>query len=363
MDTSAFELPESEHTAIQNAANQALAHQQKPLTATEQDLLRAKIKRLLTAQNAVLVAHYYTDASVQILAEETGGCVADSLEMARFGNDHPAQTLIVAGVKFMGETAKILNPEKRILMPDITADCSLDLGCPIASFSEFCDQYPDHLVVVYSNTSVEVKARSDWVVTSGSALAIVKMLAASGKKILWAPDRHLGAYIQTETGVDMVIWPGSCIVHEAFKADSLRALKQKYPEAKILVHPESPADVVQMADVVGSTTALINAVKVEQTNLFIVATDRGIFHKMKQVAPHKTFLEAPTRGDGATCESCAHCPWMSLNSLTSLANVLETGANEIVLDETLRKQAFVPIKRLLDFAKEQKNGMQGKDKS
>ena len=237
----------------------------------------AKIKALLIEKNAVLVAHYYTDPEIQALAEETGGCVADSLEMARFGNQHPAETLIVAGVKFMGETAKILTPEKTVLMPELEATCSLDLGCPVEAFSAFCDQHPDHIVVVYANTSAAVKARADWVVTSSIALEIVEMLESEGKPILWGPDRHLGAYIEKETGAQMLMWQGACIVHDEFKAKALRDLKIQYPEAAVLVHPESPANVVALADAVGSTSQLIKASQELPNQHFIVATDKGIF--------------------------------------------------------------------------------------
>lgn len=325
----------------------------------EREELIARIKSLLRKQDAVLVAHYYTSSDLQQLAEETGGFVADSLEMARFGNEHPATTLVVAGVCFMGETAKILNPEKRILMPDPMATCSLDLECPVDAFSQFCDQHPDHTVVVYANTSAEVKARADWVVTSGIALPIVEYLAEQNQKILWAPDKHLGSYVQKSTGVEMLIWPGSCIVHERFKADGIINLKLQYPDAAVLVHPESPAEVIAMADVVGSTTAIINASKVMDAQEFIVATEPGIFYKMKQASPGKVFLEAPTGGVSATCESCMRCPWMAMNGLRNLAEVLENMDNEILVEEEVRRKALVPLQRMMDFAKKRPS-MKGK---
>src|SRR6187431_2082731 len=182
----------------------------------ERAALKDKIRRLLKERNAVMVSHYYVHPDLQDLAEETGGIVSDSLEMARFGRDHPAQTLVVSGVKFMGETSKILSPEKRVLMPDLDATCSLDLGCPIDEFSAFCDQHPDRTVVVYANTSAAVKARADWVVTSSIALDVVDYLDRQGKKILWAPDKHLGSYVQQKTGADVLLWDGACIVHEEF---------------------------------------------------------------------------------------------------------------------------------------------------
>ncbi len=311
--------------------------------------LTARIKRLLAEQDAVVIAHYYTAPELQELADETGGYVSDSLDMARFGHNHKAQTLVVAGVRFMGETAKILNPEKRVLMIDSAATCSLDEDCPADKFSAFCDAHPDRVVVVYSNTSAAVKARADWVVTSSIALKVVAHLHAQGKKILWAPDKHLGRYVQEQTGADMLIWDGTCIVHNEFKAQLLAEVKAQHPEMGVLVHPESPAGVIAQADVVGSTSALIQAAKNLPQQTFIVATDNGIFHKMRAAAPGKTFIEAPTGGVGATCQSCAHCPWMAMNDLQKLAQVLETGANEIHIDEATRAKAVVSIQRMLDF--------------
>ena len=329
------------------------------LEAPEREKLVAKIKRLLIEQDATLVAHYYTSPELQELADATGGYVSDSLDMARFGTECASQTLIVAGVRFMGETAKILNPEKRVLMPDLHAECSLDLGCPANEFSAFCDQHPDRTVVVYANTSAAVKARSDWVVTSGIALELVRHLARQGEKLIWAPDRHLGAYVQRETGVDMLLWNGACVVHEAFKADGLQQLRAEHPDAQVLVHPESPLDVIAQADLVGSTTALVKAVRELPAKKFIVATDNGLFHKMKLAAPDKILLEAPITGKGATCVSCAHCPWMAMNGLRNLARVLEIGDNEIVIDEAIRERAALPIRRLLDFAKQQQKVVLG----
>ncbi|RLW67379.1 MAG: quinolinate synthase [gamma proteobacterium symbiont of Stewartia floridana] len=297
---------------------------------------------------------------MQALAEETGGCVADSLEMARFGTQQEAETLVVCGVRFMGETSKILNPEKRVIMPDLNATCSLDEGCPADLFSDFCDAHPDHTVVVYANTSAEVKARSDWVVTSGIALPIVEHLAAKGEKILWGPDRHLGSYVQRVTGAEMLMWPGSCVVHEEFKAVALERIRRLHPDAAVLVHPESPENVIQQADVIGSTTALIKAVANMDNKEFIVATDGGIFYKMQQMAPEKTLIEAPTAGEGATCVSCAHCPWMGMNALQNLNQVLESGANQIEIDAGIREQAVIPIQRMLDFAAQQGIGMRDK---
>jgi quinolinate synthase len=322
------------------------------LSLEEKSRLKEEIKTMLREQDAVLVAHYYTDGDLQDLAEETGGCVADSLEMARFASEHPARTLVVAGVRFMGETSKILNNEKKVLMPDLNATCSLDEGCPADLFSAFCDEHPDYTVVVYANTSAEVKARSDWVVTSGIALPIIRHLAESGEKVLWAPDRHLGSYVQKQTGAEMILWPGACVVHEGFRADALVRMRSLHPDAAVLVHPESPEAVIAQADVVGSTTALIKAVVNLPNREFIVATDSGILHKMRQVAPGKVAdVGAPSAGEGATCESCARCPWMGMNSLQSLAEALKSGKNEILVSADLARRARVPIKRMLDFAK------------
>jgi len=326
------------------------------LDDAERATLKARIKTLMKQQDAVLVAHYYTSADLQDLAEETGGCVSDSLEMARFGHAHPAKTLIVAGVKFMGETAKILNPEKRVIMPDLGAECSLDLACPADEFAAFCDAHPDRISVVYANTSAAVKARSDWLVTSSCALDIVKALKDKGHKILWAPDRHLGHYIQRETGADMLMWNGSCIVHNEFKAIELQDLMQQHPGARVLVHPESPTEVVALADAVGSTSGILKAAHEMDAKVFIVATDNGMMHKLRTLNPGKLFLEAPTSGNSATCKSCAHCPWMAMNSLADVARVLETGANEVQVDPAIIPKARLPIDRMLAFTSALKGG-------
>src|SRR5258708_27172525 len=229
------------------------------VAAEDKPALLERARALLEERDAVLVAHYYVHPDLQDLAQSSGGTVSDSLEMARFGHEHPAKTVVVAGVRFMGETAKILNPEKRVLMPDLQAECSLDLATPIDEFSRFCDAHPDRVVVVYANTSAAVKARADWMVTSSIAEKIVGHLHAPGKKSLWAPDKHLGDYVQRVTGADMLMWNASCVVHDEFKAQSLAELKALYPRAKVLAHPESPAGVIALADAVGSTTGIIQA--------------------------------------------------------------------------------------------------------
>lgn len=321
------------------------------MSAEEEAQYKARIKSLLVQHNAVLVAHYYTNPLIQALAEETGGCVSDSLEMARFGKQHSASTLIVAGVKFMGETAKILTPEKRVLMPTLEATCSLDLGCPIDEFSAFCDKHPNRTVVVYANTSAAVKARADWVVTSSIAVDVVEHLDRLGEKILWAPDKHLGSYVQSQTGADVLLWDGACIVHEEFKAEGINDLRTLYPDAALLVHPESPASVVALADVAGSTSQLIAAAARLPNKEFIVATDAGIFYKMQQLCPDKHFYIAPTGGNGATCRSCANCPWMALNDFKNLSEVFDRSDNEIFVDDALAALAMKPLQRMLDFKK------------
>ncbi|WP_419811350.1 quinolinate synthase NadA [Bacterioplanoides sp.] len=317
----------------------------------ERESLKQEIRELLVQEDATLVAHYYCDPEIQALADETGGTVADSLEMARFGRDHKASTLLVAGVRFMGETAKILSPEKRILMPTLEATCSLDLGCPVEEFSQFCDQHPDRTVVVYANTSAAVKARADWVVTSSIALDVVTHLKEQGQKLIWAPDKHLGTYIQKQTGADMILWDSACIVHDEFKAKGVEDLKKVHPDAAVLVHPESPDAVVQLADVAGSTSQLIAAAKNLPNETLIVATDKAIFYKMQQQAPDKLLIEAPTAGNGATCRSCAHCPWMGMNELRNMRDVLKTGDQEILIEEGLRQRAVISLDRMLNFNK------------
>jgi quinolinate synthase len=342
-----FEKPDADGVSC---VASAWAKVPQPLTPAQRAQLKDRARQLLKEKGAVLVAHYYVDGDLQDLAEETGGCVSDSLEMARFGRDHAAKTLVVAGVRFMGETAKILSPDKTILMPDLDATCSLDLGCPVDEFTAFCDAHPDRTVVVYANTSAAVKARADWMVTSSIGLDIVKYLHEQGQKIIWAPDRHLGGYIQKQTGADMLLWQGSCLVHDEFKGIELDLLRADHPNAKVLVHPESPASVVEQADVVGSTSQLIAAAVTLDAKEFIVATDNGILHKMRQAAPGKVFIEAPTAGNSATCKSCAHCPWMAMNGLQNLIDVLESGKNEIHVEPAIRDKAVTCINRMLDFA-------------
>ena len=316
-----------------------------------EEIIYTNIKKELIRQNAVLVAHYYVDGRLQDLAEETGGRVSDSLEMARFGFNSKADKIIVAGVYFMAETAKILSPKKKIYILDKKATCSLDISCPIDKFKKFCKKYPDREILVYANTSAEIKANADWVVTSSSAVKVVQHLQKQNKKILWAPDKHLGNYIKNKTNADMVIWNGACNVHESFKAKSLANLKKQMPDACVLAHPESPLDVIELADFVGSTTQIIHTAMQSKAKRIIVATDNGILHKMKQLSPDKIFYEAPSMGKSAECESCAHCEWMAMNTLEKCLDTLKTGKNEIFLDKNIIAKAKTSIVKLLDFTK------------
>ncbi|WP_119344063.1 quinolinate synthase NadA [Facilibium subflavum] len=324
-------------------------HAEQVTSEDEKIYYRNKIKRLLKEKNACLIAHYYVDAEIQKLAEETGGMLGDSLAMARFGRNHKAQTLVVAGVRFMGESAKILSPDKKVIMPTLDAECSLDVSCQEDEFKDFIAEHPDRTVVVYVNTSARIKALADWTVTSSSALEICEYLDSQGQKILWAPDKYLGRWIEDKTGADMVHYNGACIVHEEFKAKALYDLKAVYPDAGVLVHPESPQEVVAMADAVGSTSQLLQASKEMPNKVFIVATESHIFYKMKQASPDKLFIEAPTMGKSATCKSCAKCPWMGMNTLKNLAESLAHETNEIFVPDEIRKRALIPLTRMVEF--------------
>lgn len=319
------------------------------LSTNERTELVQSCTNQLKRNDAVLIAHYYTDPEIQALAEATGGFVGDSLEMAKFGANHSSNTLVIAGVKFMGETSKMLSPNKKVIMPTLEATCSLDLGCPDEDFAQFISQHPDRTVVVYANTSAAVKAMADWVITSSIAVDVIKHLDALGEKILWAPDKHLGAYIQKQTGADMLLWDGHCIVHDEFKHVALQNTMKIYPDAEVLVHPESPDDVIQLADHVGSTSQLINAAQSSAAKQIIVATDQGIFYKMQQAAPDKELIIAPTAGEGATCKSCANCPWMKMNQLSNLNKVFDQLDNEINVSSQLIKKALIPLTRMVNF--------------
>ena len=316
--------------------------------ANKDDLFES-ITHNLKKNKATVVSHYYVDPLIQEITEKTGGFVGDSLEMAKFGNHCKSENLIVCGVKFMAETAKILSPEKSIFVPTLESTCSLDLGCPADELKELKNKHPERELVVYANTSAEVKAMSDWVVTSSIAKEIIEDLHFEGKKILWAPDKYLGSYLQKETGADMILWDSACVVHEEFKSNGIKDLKALHPDAGVLVHPESPPEVIEMADAVGSTSHLIKASKELDFDKFIVATDKSIFYKMSQFSPNKEFFEAPTGGVGSSCKSCAHCPWMGLNSLYNLDKCVLELKNEIQLDESLIQSAKEPLDKMIQF--------------
>ena len=329
--------------------HQERIHKNNLVSEKENQALKDSIKELLKKNNATLIAHYYVDHQIQSLAEEVNGCVSDSLEMAKFGKLSKSNLLVVAGVKFMGETAKILSPEKKVIMPTLEATCSLDIGCPAEDFKNFCSQYPDREIVVYANTSAKVKALADWVVTSSIAVEVIEYLDSLDKKIIWGPDKHLGSYLQTQTDADMVLWDGSCIVHDEFKFDGLQKMMKLHPDAEVLVHPESPKEVVGLADMVGSTSQILNSAKNSKSKKFIVATDKGIFYQLLKNNPNKEFYEAPTAGNGATCKSCSQCPWMGLNSLKNLEEVLKNLDNEIYVDPQISLQANKSLSRMINF--------------
>ena len=321
------------------------------LTPHEKNYYYTVIDSKLKEYDATIIAHYYTPSEVQELAEKTGGFVGDSLEMARFGNRCDSDHLIICGVRFMGETAKILSPRKRVQVASFEATCSLDLGCPAEEFKKFCQQHEDRTVVVYANTSAQVKAMADWVVTSSMAVDVVEHLTEQGEKILWAPDKHLGTYVKRRTGANMIMWDGSCVVHEEFRSDLLLQTKLMYPKAAVLVHPEAPNAVVEQADVVGSTSQLISAVSNIENEQVIVATDSGIFYKMQEAAPHKELIIAPTGGNGATCKSCSRCPWMRLNNLESVANCFDSDRNDIKIEDETAVAALKSLEKMVHFNK------------
>ena len=340
----------SYRSSIKPLLDQALMRCRLPQDLRD-SALYAGCKNLLARTESTLLAHYYVDANLQALAEESGGFVGDSLQMAEFGAVVESPNIIVAGVRFMGETAKILAPHKTVRVLDTEAECSLDLSCPLDEFTAFCANFPQHKIVVYANTSAEVKAKADWVVTSSIAQEVIEHLGDAGESIIWAPDKHLGHYLQRQTGADMVLWDGACVVHEEFKVKAIADMRRLYPQAGLLAHPESPHGLLQIADAVGSTSQLIDAAKRLPHTEFIVATDRGIFYKMQQAVPDKTLHIASTQGKGASCKSCGHCPWMGLNDLERLHNVLQHQSNEIDLAPATVEAAMVPLKRMLEFSK------------
>lgn len=301
-----------------------------------------EIAKLKKEKNAVLLAHYYQDADIQDIADYIG----DSLGLAQKAASTDADIIVFAGVHFMAETAKILNPHKKVLLPDLNAGCSLSDSCPPEQFAAFKAQHPDHLVISYINCSAGIKALSDIICTSTNAEHIVRSVPAD-QKIIFAPDKNLGRYIMKQTGRDMVLWNGSCMVHEIFSLEKITKLKQQHPEAKFIAHPECEEAVLAHADFIGSTTALLNYTIKDSGTAYIVATETGILHQMEKASPHKTFIPAPPTNNCA----CNDCPHMKLNTLEKLYTCLKYEAPEITLPQHLLEQAEAPIRRMLELSK------------
>lgn len=301
-----------------------------------------EINKLKKEKNAVILAHYYQEPDIQDIADYIG----DSLGLAQQAEKTNADVIVFAGVHFMAETAKILNPQKKVLLPDIKAGCSLSDSCPPALFKVFREKHPDHLVISYINCSAGIKALSDIICTSSNAQLIVESLPKD-QKIIFAPDKNLGAYINKKTGRNMLLWNGACMVHEIFSLQKITKLKERHPEAKLIAHPECEDAVLQIADFIGSTTQLLKYTEKKGTGTYIVATESGILHKMKQNAPGKTFIAAPP--DNAC--ACNDCPHMKLNTLEKLYLCMEYEQPEIIMDEELRKAAKIPIDRMLELSR------------
>lgn len=298
------------------------------------------IKRLKEEKNAVILAHYYQEEAIQDIADFVG----DSLGLSKQAAQTKADIIVFAGVHFMAETAKILNPNKKVLLPDLEAGCSLASSCTPQEFSDFKQQYPNHIVVSYINCSAEIKTQSDIICTSSNAKKIIESIP-SYEKILFAPDRNLGKYLIKETGRGMVLWDGACIVHEAFSFNKLLDLYKKHPKAKLVVHPESEADLLTLAHFVGSTAAMINYVKQSDASEFIIATEAGILHQMSIEAPNKILIPAPSKEDN-TC-ACSECAFMKLNTLEKLYNCLLNETPEITLSNDVIERALIPLNRML----------------
>jgi quinolinate synthase len=306
-----------------------------------QEDLFARIARLKKERNAVILAHYYQEPDIQDIADFIG----DSLQLSQQAAKVQADMIVFCGVHFMAETAKILNPSRKVLLPDLEAGCSLADSCPAPLFREFKKQHPDHVVVSYINCTAAVKAESDYICTSSNAVKIVSSIPKD-KKIIFAPDKNLGRYVMQQTGREMLLWQGACIVHETFSEKKLVQLKMAYPQAKVIAHPECEEAVLKMADFIGSTTALLNYAVKSDAKEFIVVTESGILHQMRKAAPEKTFIPSPPN---ANC-ACNECPYMRLNTLEKVAACLETLLPEIILPEDLREKALRPIQRMLDLS-------------
>ncbi|HZJ37093.1 MAG TPA: quinolinate synthase NadA [Gillisia sp.] len=303
----------------------------------------SEIQKLRKEKNAVILAHYYQDEAIQDIADFVG----DSLELARKAIETEADIIVFAGVSFMAETAKILNPDKKVVLPDLSAGCSLADNCVAEDFAKFKERYPNHKVVTYINTSAEIKAMSDYVCTSSNAVKVINSIPAD-QKILFAPDKNLGAYLNKQTGRNMVLWDGSCIVHEAFSLEKLIELHLEYPEAKIVAHPESEDPILRVAHSIGSTSQMMNYIVNSPSDTFIVATEVGILHQLKKKIPNKTLIPAPSHEDN-TC-ACSECAFMKVNTIEKLYLCLRDELPEITIDETLRKKALLPIEKMLSLS-------------
>jgi len=300
---------------------------------------KSEILKLKNDLNAVILAHYYQESEIQDIADFVG----DSLELAKKAKSTSADVIVFAGVHFMAETAKILNPDKLVLLPDLEAGCSLAEGCPADDFKMFREKHPDHLAITYINCSADVKALSDIICTSSSAEKIINQIPKD-QPILFSPDRNLGKYLIKKTGREMLLWDGSCVVHETFSERKIIDLKIKYPKAKLISHPECEEPILMHSDFIGSTSRLLSFVQEDSASQFIVATETGIIHQMKKAAPHKEYIPAPPEDD--TC-SCNECPYMKLNTLEKLYLCMKNKSPEIVMNEEIRKRALLPIEKML----------------
>ena len=305
--------------------------------------LQRRIRSLAIQKNAIILSHYYQRPEIQDIADFVG----DSLALARQAQKTKADIIILAGVYFMAETAKLLNPDKKVFIPDVNAGCSLVESCPPVPFKQFIEQYDNRFVMTYINSSIEIKAMSDIICTSSNALKLVQMVPPD-KTLIFAPDRHLGEFLQRVTGREMVIWPGQCIVHEEFSADQIKELKKKYPDAKVIVHPECGSSLLEIADFVGSTGQLLKFVKEDSAKRYIVGTEEGIVHQMRKQAPGKEFIVVPPV---VGCVACQQCPYMKLNTLEKIYNILlnEPAENEIIIPEDLAERARIPVERMLEW--------------
>ncbi len=311
-------------------------------TCLEPDL-RAEIKKLKKEKNALILAHYYQEDAIQQVADYKG----DSLALSQRAKETNADIIVFAGVHFMAETAKVLNPTKKVILPELRAGCSLSDSCPPSSFRDFLTQHPDHVVVSYINCSAEIKALSDIICTSSNALQVVSTIPID-KPIIFAPDKNLGRYIMRQTGREMLLWDGSCIVHEAFSIDKLLSLHKENPEAKIIAHPECEEHILKVASFIGSTTALLKHVQEQEHDTFIVATEAGILYEMKKAVPHKTLIPAPANEDN-TC-ACSECSFMKMNTLKKLYKCIKYELPEIILPQDLIQKAYKPIQKMLDIS-------------